>query len=83
MIAERTIDWSKAWREEGLRAGREEGRLEGRQEGLREVVMRQLERKFGLLDETIRRRVREADDETLLGWADRTLTADRLKDVFS
>jgi len=46
MLQERTIDWTREWREQGLEEGREQGRAEGRAD----VLIRQLERKFGPLE---------------------------------
>ncbi|MEW6753029.1 MAG: Rpn family recombination-promoting nuclease/putative transposase [Candidatus Latescibacterota bacterium] len=101
MLAERVIEWTREWKEQGLAEGRQEGRqeglaeglAEGRQEGLAEglaegrqegeaaVLTRLMELRFGQLDESVRRRVAEADAETLLRWTDRVLTADRPEDV--
>ena len=62
MLAERVIEWTQEWKEEGLREGRREGLQEGRQEGLqqgrqeglqqglaaeRTLLMRQARRRFG------------------------------------
>ncbi len=56
--------------------------VEGRQEGEAELLLRLLERKFGLLDPKTRSRVRSADAERLLNWGERVLAAERLEDVF-
>ena len=56
---------------------------EGRLEGEALVVSRQLQLKYGDLDESTQKRIAEADSETLLRWADRVLTAEQLSDVFS
>jgi hypothetical protein len=60
----------------------EQGRQEGRQEGEASLVLRLLERKFGPLDAASRRRVKKAEPERLLAWADRILEARHLRDVF-
>src|SRR5436305_354880 len=64
MLAERVTDWTRQWKQEGLEEGRKEGRQEGRKEGqedalaqAREVLLQDLERRFGPLPEEIRRRV--------------------------
>ncbi len=72
MLAERVMEWTQTWKQEGLEEGRKEGRQEGLQEGLQEgrqeerrealerarsVVLRELERRFGLLPDEVRRRV--------------------------
>jgi len=36
MLAERVIEWTQEWKEEGLREGRREGLQQGRQEGLQQ-----------------------------------------------
>jgi hypothetical protein len=51
------------------------------QEGETKVLLRQIERKFGPPSEAIRRRVEEADPETILKWCDRILDADTLEAV--
>jgi hypothetical protein len=60
-----------------------EGVAEGRKLGEVEVLVRQLERRFGPLDEVTRARLAAADSERLLGWAERVLTAGRLAEVFA
>ena len=45
--------------------------------------MRQLERKFGPLDEATRARVEAAESETLLRWGERLVTASHLAEVFA
>jgi hypothetical protein len=44
--------------------------------------MRLLERKFGPLSEQHRRRLEEADANTLLDWSERVLTVDSIEEVF-
>ena len=73
MLQEGVIPWTTQWREEGLAEGRAEGRAQ--------ILLHQLERKFGPLEESQRRKVREADADTLLEWSDRVLTATRWGDV--
>ncbi|NCO40402.1 MAG: hypothetical protein COZ06_18175 [Armatimonadetes bacterium CG_4_10_14_3_um_filter_66_18] len=48
---------------------------QGRQEGEAQLLARQLERKFGPLEATDRRRIAEADADRLLMWGGRVLTA--------
>lgn len=59
------------------------GRQEGHQEGLREVVLTQLEEKFGPLDTPILRRVEKASQEQVLLWAKRILTASSQDEIFA
>ena len=46
------------------------------------VLLRLLRRRFGDLPEGLEQRVRNADSDRLLGWADRVLDAQTLDDVF-
>jgi len=60
MLAESGYSWSDRWEQEGIEKGLKQGRQEGLQEGLQEArgaLLRDLERRFGPLPETILRRV--------------------------
>ncbi|PJB67601.1 MAG: hypothetical protein CO096_15715 [Armatimonadetes bacterium CG_4_9_14_3_um_filter_66_14] len=85
MLQEHDIDWTRDWREQGLAEGRAVGLAQGRAAGLvegrAEVLLRLLDRKFGPLEESHRRKVRGTDPDTLLEWTDRLLTAERWEDV--
>ena len=59
------------------------GRQEGRQEGLRDVVLAQLEEKFGPPDAPILRRVENASQEQILLWAKKILTASSQDEIFA
>ena len=65
---------------------REEGRAQGVQQGMQRgeaaVLTRQLERKFGAVPEAAHQRIEAADEETLLEWSERVLTATCIDDVF-
>ncbi len=74
MLAENLMEWRDRVREEG----REEGQLAG--EAL--LLTRQVQLKFGSLDEAVEQRIADADAETLLRWGGRVLTADSLAEVF-
>ena len=56
---------------------------EGHQEGLREVVLALLEEKFGPPDDPIRRLVEKANQEQILLWAKRILTASTQDEIFA
>ncbi len=71
MLAERVAEWTEDWKRQG------------RQEGEAVLLQRQLELRFGPLDETSRARIRRADAETLLQWGERVLTAATLAEVFT
>jgi hypothetical protein len=50
MLAERVMEWTQQWKEEGLEQGRQEGLEQGRQEGLaaeRALLLRLVRRRFG------------------------------------
>lgn len=64
-----------AGRQEGEQKGRQEGEQKGRQEAQREVLIRQLTRKFGALTPAQQKRVQQADGETLLRWSEQVLFA--------
>jgi predicted transposase YdaD len=67
-----------------LRAeGRVEGRLEGRLEGRREMLLEQLEIKFGSLDTATRTRVESATHEQVIAWLRRFAVASTLDEVFA
>jgi hypothetical protein len=70
-------------RKQGLKEGLEQGLVQGHKQGQENLLLRQLERKFGPLDPQTRTRVRRADANQLLEWAERILTADRLEQVFA
>ncbi|EIC23714.1 DUF4351 domain-containing protein [Thiorhodovibrio frisius] len=53
----------------------------GLQQGAADVLLRQMERRFGPLDDGTRARIAEADSEHLLEWSDRILDAQTLNDV--
>ncbi len=64
-----------------IEEGRNEGRNEGRRLGFREVVLRQLRSRFGVLPPEAVQRVEGADVAHLATWADRVLTAATLDEV--
>ena len=85
MLAETVKEWQRQWKEECREEGREEGRKEGREEGRREgqinLLLKQLELKFGPLSAELRNRIHAADSETLSMWSERILTVHTLDEV--
>ena len=65
----------------GLEKGRSEGRSEGRMEGRRELLLEQLETKFGALSSRSRRRFQQLGDEELDRLARDLLKAQKLGDL--
>lgn len=70
-----------AGKELGREEGREEGRRKGRQEGQAELLLRLMARKFGTLTACQRRRIEQADGETLLRWSEQVLFAETPDEV--
>jgi len=55
----------------------------GRQEALQEVILAQIEEKFGPPDAPIRSRVEKASPEQILLWAKKILTASSQDEIFA
>ena len=58
-----------------------QGVEQGVQQGEAAVLLRLIERKFGPPSAPVRKRIVEADAETLLTWSERILTADTIEAV--
>ncbi|WP_242479728.1 DUF4351 domain-containing protein [Lamprobacter modestohalophilus] len=56
---------------------------QGREQGKAEMLLRQMERKFGPTDVRLRQQIQEADAETLLAWSERILTLRRQRRCFT
>jgi hypothetical protein len=67
---------------EGIILGEVLGEVKGEVKGKADVILLLIEQKFGALSEAIRTRIRSADSEHLLLWAQRILTAKRLDEIF-
>jgi len=74
MLAERVKEWTKEWEEAGIQ--------KGMQKGARQLLARLLEAKFGPLAPDFITRMEQADEEEILLWSERILTADNLSDIF-
>ncbi|HYO14586.1 MAG TPA: Rpn family recombination-promoting nuclease/putative transposase [Thermoanaerobaculia bacterium] len=66
MLRQTVLEWTREWERQGRR----------------DLLVRQLERRFGPLGGRDRERVDGADSERLLDWAERILTARSLDEVF-
>jgi hypothetical protein len=78
MLAERVMEWTREWKEEG----RQEGRQEGIQQGLQDLLLSQMEARFGPVPAQIRRSVEEIHDpEELKRLGKRLFAASSLDDL--
>jgi hypothetical protein len=85
-VPEMQVTWADRMKEEGRKAGREEGREEGWEAGAleakREILLRQLTRKFGPLPEELTARVMTLPSAGQLdAYLDRLLTARSLEEM--
>lgn len=78
MLAETVAEWQEEWKRQGLEQGLEKGRKEGQAN----ILLKQLEFKFGKLNSKDRKRVQSADSKTLLNWGERILTANTMAEIF-
>jgi len=70
-------------RAEGRVEGRVEGLLEGRHEGLAHILLLQLKTKFEEIPEPIHQQIQQANDEQLMQWANKILSANSLDEIFT
>ncbi len=73
----------EAWKQKVTQQARQEGRQEGRQEAEAAFLLRQLERRFGVLPGWVKERVGAAETGALAEWSLRVLDAGSLDDVFA
>jgi hypothetical protein len=86
MLIERVEEWNRELEARGEKRGEKKGLEQGLQKGRlesRELLLRQLEVKFGQIDGRTRTRVLAAGPQRLLKWGERLLAAERLADVFA
>jgi flagellar biosynthesis/type III secretory pathway protein FliH len=69
-------------RNEGRAEGRNEGRNEGRAEGEARVLVRLIEKRFGVLSPQLRERILAADVASVEEWVERLFDAPDLQSVF-
>jgi hypothetical protein len=67
---------------EGLTQGWAQGRTEGRTEGGAKVLVRLIEKRFGVISPQLRQRIFSADVATLEAWVERVSDASDLQSVF-
>jgi len=69
-------------RAEGLTQGWAQGRTEGRIEGGAKMLVRLVEKRFGVVSPQLRQRIFSADGATLEAWVERAFDAPDLQSVF-
>jgi predicted transposase YdaD len=79
MLSERKDNWAEQWKQEGL----QEGLQKGLQKGEAAMLLRMINKKFGLVSLEARQKIEQADSETLLLWSDNLLTASTVEQIFS
>ena len=90
MLAERVESWMQAresigekkGKEIGEKIGEERGKAKGRVDGLTELVMRQIQRKFGTLLSSYQKQLEQMTEVQLLTLGDLLLEAQTLDDLF-
>ncbi len=78
MLEETVKEWKRDWKREGLAEGRAEGRVAGQ----RQLLLMQLNAKFGELSDEHKALIEAADEESLRTWSVALLTAESLEAVF-
>jgi Domain of unknown function (DUF4351) len=80
-VRDMELTWERTL-EERENEGRREGRLEGGIEALRRFVLRQMERRFGALPESVRRKVEALDStDSLTEVGDKLLDAGSIAEI--
>lgn len=74
---------AEAWLEQGRAEGIEKGLADGRAEGRAELLLRQIELRFGHAPETVRDRIRTASLAELEAWGEAILVAASLDEVLT
>ncbi len=69
-------------RQEGVQQGMQKGMQEGMQKGALQLLMRLLEKKFGVISPDLLAKLEQADETQILLWSENILTADTLGAVF-
>lgn len=83
MLATRVEEWKRQLLIEGEQRGRQLGEQKGLQRGEAALLLRQLERRFGVLPGSVRDRVLAADTATIEEWGLRVLDAASLEQVLA
>ena len=68
--------------EKGIQQGIQKGIQQGKQLGAVDMLLRQIERRFGLPSDVVRERIDKADPTKLMQWSERILDARNLDDLW-
>jgi hypothetical protein len=68
--------------EKGMQKGIQQGIQQGKQLGAVDMLLRQIERRFGPPSDVVRERISQADSDTLMQWSERMLDAQSLEDLW-
>ncbi len=83
MLATRMEKWIEESKQQGRLEGEQLGEQRGRQSGKAALLLRLLERRFGVLPDWARDRVLAADTDMMEEWGLRVLDAASLDEVFA
>ena len=75
-------EYTKRGRLAGIAEGRTEGRVEGRVEGQADLLLRQIQRRFGAVDAKTTQRIQTARSKDLETWSLNFVDATTLDEVF-
>ena len=70
MLAERVKEWNRESMERGI------------QKGALNLLVRQLETKFGPIAPEVMKRLEQTNEQQLLNWSERILSAEKPSDIF-
>jgi predicted transposase/invertase (TIGR01784 family) len=82
-VGEKVMTIAEQLKAEGMQQGIQQGMQQGMQQGEYSLLLRQLQRKFHEVPESYRKKMSEADAETLLEWGERIVEAEYLDDIFT
>lgn len=76
------MEWTQEWKKEGLEEGLQKGRQEGGAEALQDLLLLQMEGRFGSVPKALRRQIKSIQDsEKLKRIGQRLLAASSLDDL--
>ena len=72
----------KEWNQESMQRGIQKGLQKGMQKGAVRLLIGQLEKKFGSLSPDLKKKLHGANEEQIILWSERILSANTLGDIF-